>query len=87
MAGIFTEIRRHKPAVLFIPDIDAVCLALHDSALKLFMVLLRRLAVNDPVLVLATTETDIKELPADLQSFLVCSRRNKIEIDRPNRVS
>lgn len=88
IVGFFTEVRRHKPSVIYIPNIDAWYATLTGTvALITFQTMLRSIPPTDPVLLLATAECEKGELPADLtRDFFGFARKNRMEIPRPERV-
>jgi ATPase family AAA domain-containing protein 2 len=74
--------------VIFIPNADTWHATLEGPALTAFLNMLRAIPPTDPVLVLATAECEIKNLPAELTRDLFgFSRRNHMEISRPDKVS
>ncbi|KHN99572.1 ATPase, AAA-type, core [Metarhizium album ARSEF 1941] len=87
IVGLFTEVRRHKPSVVYIPNVDAFYAALHGTiAYMTFKTMLRSIPPTDPVLLLATAECAKDELPPQLmQDLFGISRRNRMEIPRPER--
>jgi len=89
IVGKFTEIKRHKPSVIFIPNIETWYASLRDSlAMITFQSMLRAIPPTDPVLLLASAECDLEHLPAELlKDFFGYSRKNRIEIQRPDQVS
>lgn len=91
IVGLFTEVRRHKPSVIYIPNIDAWYTMLHDMyplALTTFKTMLRSIPPTDPVLVFATAECDRAQLPEDIQRDLFgLTRKNRMLINRPSEVS
>ena len=89
IVGLFTEVRRHKPSVIFIPNIDAWYTVLAGTmALITFQTMLRSIPPSDPVLLLATAECDKSNLSEELvRDFFGFSRKNRMEISRPERVS
>lgn len=84
----FTEIKRHKPSVLFIPNIEIWYATLRDSvAMVTFQAMLKAIPPTDPVLLLATAECEIEQLDASLlKDFFGYSRRNRKAVDRPEEV-
>lgn len=88
IVGLFTEIRRHKPSVIYIPNIDAWYATLAGTvALITFQTMLKSISPTDPVLLLATAECERGEPPSDLaRDFFGYSRKNRMEIPRPERV-
>lgn len=84
---LFTEVRRHKPSVIYIPYVDVWYQTLPGPAIKTFKLLLRSVGANEPILLLGVMEqANEKERPdpqmmMDLFSF---SKSNKFEINRPD---
>ncbi|KAL7950426.1 hypothetical protein V8C42DRAFT_119897 [Trichoderma barbatum] len=89
IVGLFTEVRRHKPSVIYIPNIDAWYAVLAGTlALVTFRTMLRSIAPTDPVLLLATADCEKKELPEEMvRDFFGYSRKNQMQITRPNRAN
>ncbi|KAF5004259.1 hypothetical protein FDECE_9236 [Fusarium decemcellulare] len=89
IVGLFTEVRRHKPSVIYIPNIEAWYAALQGTlALTTFKTMLRSIPPTDPVLLLATAESRRDELPSDLfRDFFGFSRKNQFEIDSPDTMA
>jgi SpoVK/Ycf46/Vps4 family AAA+-type ATPase len=89
IVGLFTEVRRHKPSVIYIPNIDAWYGTLAGSiALITFQTMLDSIPPTDPILLLATAECDkIQDLSDVNRAFFGFTRKNRMEIPRPRRVS
>jgi len=89
IVGMFTEIKRHKPSVIYIPNIDTwYHLMVNTMALPTFQTMLRSIPPTDPVLLLATAECERSMLPQELvNEFFGYSRKNAMEIRRPANVS
>ncbi|KAF5234406.1 hypothetical protein FAUST_7646 [Fusarium austroamericanum] len=87
IVGLFTEVRRHKPSVIYIPNIEAWYAALHNTlALTTFKTMLRSIAPTDPVLLLATAEGDRDDLPSELiRDFFGFSMKNQMRISNPSK--
>ncbi|KAI0018977.1 hypothetical protein F4780DRAFT_470095 [Xylariomycetidae sp. FL0641] len=84
LVDLFREVKRHKPSVIFIPNIDAWYPTLSGSAVTAFLGMLRSVQPTDPVLVLGIAETEFKTLGSDLKRDLFgFSTRNATEIARP----
>ncbi|KAF2132214.1 AAA-domain-containing protein [Dothidotthia symphoricarpi CBS 119687] len=85
---LFTEVRRHKPSVIYIPAVDVWYQTLPGPAIKTFKLLLRSVGANEPIMVLGVMElSHEKEKPdrqmmADLFTF---SRNNKYVLERPDQ--
>lgn len=88
IAQLFTEVRRHKPSVIYIPYVDVWYHTLPAPAIKTFKQLLRTIGANEPILLLGLMElADEKEKPdpqmmVDLFSF---SQHNRFELGRPDK--
>ena len=84
----FIEIKRHKPSVLYIPNIETWYATLRDSvAMVTFQAMLKAIPPTDPVLLLATSECEVGHLDAALLKDLFgYSRKNRKAIDRPEQV-
>ncbi|TFB05890.1 Tat-binding-like protein [Trichoderma ghanense] len=89
IVGLFTEVRRHKPSVIFIPNIDTWYAVLDKTlALVTFRTMLKSIPPTDPVLLLATADCEKRDLPQDLvRDFFGYSSKNVMEIQRPERVN
>ncbi|KAI3336718.1 AAA-domain-containing protein [Xylariaceae sp. AK1471] len=84
LTGLFVEVKRQKPSVIFIPNVDTWYATLSGPALTAFLGMLRSLHPTDPIMVLGTAETDFKNLDSDLKRDLFgFSKWNSIEIARP----
>lgn len=89
IVGLFAEVRRHKPSVIYIPNFDVWYQTLVNTvALVTFKTMLKSIPPTDPVLVFATAENDKSEI-ADLwlRDIFGFSSKNRMEIARPDRVS
>jgi SpoVK/Ycf46/Vps4 family AAA+-type ATPase len=87
IVGLFTEVKRHKPSVIFIPNIDAWWAAVAGPAITTFTTMLRTIPPTDPVLLLGTADCEPKDLPTELlRDLFGFSKKNRAVIDRPNRV-
>lgn len=89
IVGMFTEVRRHKPSVIYIPNIDAWYATLSGTvALITFQTMLRSIQPTDPILLFATADCERSEIsPELLRDFFGYSQKNRMEIGRPNSVS
>ncbi|KAJ2971415.1 hypothetical protein NQ176_g7700 [Zarea fungicola] len=91
IVGLFTEVRRHKPSVIYIPNIDVWYDTLANSiALVTFTTMLRSIPPTDPVLLLATSERTKEELtakPGLISDYFGYSRSSRLEITPPGRLA
>lgn len=85
---LFTEVRRHKPSVIYIPSVDVWYHTLPAQAIKTFKLLLRSVGANEPIMLLGVMELlNEKEKPdrqmmMDLFSF---SQTNQFHLARPDQ--
>ncbi|MCJ1478476.1 hypothetical protein MMC13_007156 [Lambiella insularis] len=89
---LFTEVRRHKPSVIYIPNVDIWYRTLGETVISTFLGLLRSIPPTDPILLLGVLESeDIDgegEYSADMIKRLFgFSRRNQFELRKPNQNS
>ena len=84
---MFLEVKRHKPSVIYIPNVDIWYRTIGDAARTTFSGLLRSLSPTDPVLLLGVIEVDEDKLDEDMiKSLFGFSRRNRFFLDRPDKV-
>ncbi len=88
MVQLFTEVRRHKPSVIYIPNVDVWYRTVGPAVISTFLGLLRTLAPTDPVLLLGILECEEeyvdRKMVKDLFGY---SQSNEYDITRPERVS
>lgn len=85
---LFTEVKRHKPSVIYIPDVQTWYATVGQSVISTFLGLLRSLAPTDPILLLGVLESardDVDE--GMLKSFFGYSAKNRFELHRPDSTS
>lgn len=83
----FTEVKRHKPSVIFIPGLDVWWNSVTDAALTAFTTLLRSIPPSDPILLLATADCSPELLePQILKELFGFSKKNRAVVERPERV-
>ncbi|KAH8894979.1 AAA-domain-containing protein [Thozetella sp. PMI_491] len=86
MVSLFAEVKRYKPSVIYIPNIESWWLNMTDAAIVTFATMLRAIPPTDPILLLATAESEIQDLDAGmLRDFFGYSKKNRAVIGRPNR--
>lgn len=81
---LFTEVRRHKPSIIFIPNVDIWYKSVGDAVISTFTGLLRSLAPADPIMLLGLVEADLKQIdPRMISTLFGYSRRNQFTVARP----
>ena len=84
---MFAEVKRHKPSVIFIPNIEDWEDIITGTAFTTFQAMLKSIPPTDPVLLLATSEVEPKELPEWIGKGLFgLSSKNQTEVERPTKV-
>ncbi|KAK1054177.1 TAT-binding protein-like protein 7, AAA ATPase [Friedmanniomyces endolithicus] len=95
---LFEEVKRHKPSVIYLPNVDVWYHTLSDSAIRTFTGLLRSLPPTDPVLVLGVMDRDLSdEMEMDelekrlnkkmLQDLFNYSGKNRYCLARPDNAA
>ena len=85
---LFTEVRRHKPSVIYIPNVNTWYETVGKSVVSTFLSLLRTLAPTDPILLLGILECDERDIDRDMiKDLFYFSRKNQYDIPRPLMVS
>ncbi|KAK1969520.1 ATPase [Colletotrichum sublineola] len=86
IVSLFTEVKRHKPSVIYIPNIDSWYAAMRDTLPFItFKAMLKSIPPTDPILVLATAEYEAGEdlAPELVRELFAFSRKNRLQIERP----
>ncbi|KAI9817792.1 MAG: hypothetical protein M1827_000911 [Pycnora praestabilis] len=83
---LFTEVRRHKPSVIYIPSVDIWYRNVGPAVISTFVGLLRSLAPTDPILLLGVLESDPEYVDKlMLRDLFGYSRINQFELERPQK--
>ena len=85
---LFTEVKRHKPSVIYIPNVNTWYTTVGDAVISTFLGLLRSLHPTDPVLLLGVLESHEEEVdPRMIKNLFGFSRRNQFDLLKPGRTS
>lgn len=85
---LFTEVRRHKPAVIYIPNVDTWYRTVGQAVISTFVGLLRTLAPTDPVLLFGTLECEEDDIDQQmLKDLFGFSRKCIFKISSPSQAS
>lgn len=88
IVSMFTEVKRHKPSVVYIPNVDDWCATLGGAAITALINMLKSIPPTDPILLLGTSECEVHQLDKHvLRDLFGYSKKNRTEIARPNAVS
>ncbi|CAO1597899.1 MAG: hypothetical protein LQ349_001127 [Xanthoria aureola] len=81
---LFTEVRRHKPSIIYIPSVDIWFKTVGEAVISTFSGLLGTLAPTDPVMLLGILECGTNQVdPRMTQTLFGFSRRNQFEVQQP----
>ena len=81
---LFTEVRRHKPSVIYIPNVNSWYQTVGQAVISTFNGLLRNLSPTDPILVLGVLECEVQDIdPQMMKDLFGYSRKCQYDISRP----
>ncbi|EPS26005.1 hypothetical protein PDE_00941 [Penicillium oxalicum 114-2] len=81
---LFAEVKRHKPSVIYIPNIQSWLETVGPAVISTFMGLLRSIPPTDPVLLLGVLESTGDEVDVNLLHKLFgFSRKNLFDLHAP----
>jgi SpoVK/Ycf46/Vps4 family AAA+-type ATPase len=82
---LFTEVKRHKPSVIYIPNIHLWSQTVGPAVISTFMGLLRSVPPSDPVLLLGILESQQEEVDEVLlKNMFGFSKRNLFDLPAPS---
>lgn len=87
MVQIFTEAKRHKPSIIYIPALVGWAAAVPESVKATIRSLLDSLDPSDPILLLAIAEEEFRDVPQDVKSWFGFLRNNRVMLQMPSTVS
>jgi SpoVK/Ycf46/Vps4 family AAA+-type ATPase len=82
---LFTEAKRHKPSVVYIPNVQNWFETVGQTVVSTFLGLLRSVTPTDPILLLGILEEDGETDPEMLRSFFGFSKKNLYGLRPPER--
>ncbi|KAJ5326070.1 ATPase AAA-type core [Penicillium brevicompactum] len=81
---LFTEVKRHKPSVIYIPNIHLWAQTVGPAVISTFMGLLRSVPPSDPVLLLGILEAQDEEVDETLlRNMFGFSKKNVFDLSTP----
>ena len=84
---LFTEVRRHKPSVIYIPNVDVWYRTVGETVISTLCGLLRTLAPTDPVMLLGVAECSEAALDNNMiKDLFGFSKKCQFRVSRPSRV-
>jgi ATPase family AAA domain-containing protein 2 len=87
MVRLFTEVKTHKPSVIYIPNVQTWYMTLGQQVISTFLGLLRSLHPTDPILVLGILELEKdEEVDQDfIKQLFGYSKRNQFTLSCPEQ--
>lgn len=85
---LFTEVKTHKPSVIYIPNVLTWYATVGQTVIATFVGLLRALQPTDPILVLGIleSESDEKDIETEMiRNFFGYSKKNQFELQNPDQ--
>ncbi|OAX83061.1 hypothetical protein ACJ72_02579 [Emergomyces africanus] len=81
---LFTEVKRHKPSVIYIPNVQTWYETVGQTVISTFLGLLRSLPPTDPVLLLGVLEDDADNIDTTMmRNFFGFSKKNRFDLHAP----
>lgn len=80
----FVEARRHKPSIIFIPNVDIWYDTVPESAKSTLAGLLRSVASNERILLLGVADTPFDDLQPGLKMLFGLTEANYVSLVAPN---
>ncbi|OJD24201.1 hypothetical protein ACJ73_04441 [Blastomyces percursus] len=81
---LFTEVKRHKPSVIYIPNVQTWYETVGQTVISTFLGLLRSLPPTDPVLLLGVLEDDGDNIDTTMmRDFFGFSKKNRFDLHAP----
>lgn len=85
---LFAEVKRHKPSVIYIPNIQTWFETVGPAVISTFMGLLRSVPPSDPVLLLGVLESAGEEVDAGLiKNLFGFSKKNFFDLRAPDHAA
>ena len=85
---LFTEVRRHKPSVIYVPNVNIWYQTVSQAVISTFSGLLRNLPPTDPVLLFGVLECEPQEVdPQMMKDLFGYSRKCQYNVVKPSGVS
>ncbi|KAI9829250.1 MAG: hypothetical protein M1819_006430 [Sarea resinae] len=84
---LFSEVRRRKPSVIYIPNVDTWYRDMAGPAISAFLSLLRSLPPSEPVLLLGVIENDGEDMDKlMIKDLFGYSKKNQFALGRPKKL-
>lgn len=81
---LFSEVKMHKPSVIYIPNVQAWYTTVGQTVISTFLGLLRSLPPTDPILLLGVLENEREDDDEDmLRNLFGFSKKNRYDLEPP----
>jgi SpoVK/Ycf46/Vps4 family AAA+-type ATPase len=87
LVQLFVEVKRHKPSVIYIPNMELWFRTISDAARETFMTLIRSISPSEPILMLGLVESPLSEIDPEIRELFGYSLQNRVEVTSASRVS
>ncbi|KAJ5313856.1 CAZyme family CE10 [Penicillium atrosanguineum] len=85
---LFSEVKRHKPSVIYIPSVQTWAETVGPAVISTFLGLLQSIPASDPVLLLGVLESADDEMdPVLLKKMFGFSKKNLFDIQAPDHTA
>lgn len=84
VSQVFQEARRNPPSVVYLPGLGQWWDLVPHTVQSVFLMHLQKLDMNSPVLILATSDAELKELPSELCTIFSGYRDELFTITNPS---
>ncbi|KAL9613520.1 MAG: hypothetical protein Q9167_001962 [Letrouitia subvulpina] len=85
---LFAEVKRNKPSVIYLPNVDIWYKTVGDAVFSTFVGLLQSLPPTDPIMLLGVLESPLDRVDGGMMRELFgFSKRNQFEVMRPSKPS
>ncbi|KAI9881678.1 MAG: hypothetical protein M1823_006611, partial [Watsoniomyces obsoletus] len=86
MIRLFSEVKTHKPSVIYIPNVQEWYATVGQTVISTFLGLLRSLRPTDPILVLGLLESENEEIDDSIKRELFgYSKKNRFLLPQPSQ--
>lgn len=84
---MFSEAKRHKPSIIYLPNLMLWANSVSDLVKATFKGLLDAMDPSEPVLLMAVVDGLLKDVPFDIRSWFGFVKSNRVLLEKPSAVS
>lgn len=86
IVDVFTEAKRHKPSILYIPNLLLWATSVSDLVKATFKGLLDAIDPSEPILLMAVVDGLLNSVPSDVRGWFGFVKSNRVLLERPSAV-